>query len=200
MAVAALLVPATAWAKHKTFGSDLKADASVELAQPVDTAYWNVGLPIKQGAKAPAKGSISTIRVKGTAVRHGPRPDTTIHFQVLHPIGHGKVKITLTSGAFNVPVGGDPNQVTSYHPVNLCVHKGDYVALNVIGGYEANHYPSGTPFRIFAPLSGAAMRSYTKINGTNNGDRFKGKRTAGQELLMQTVLATKKDAAYPCRH
>ena len=119
---------------------------------------------------------------------------STFHFQVLHPISNGKVKVSLTSGPFHVPVGGDPNRVTTYHPVNLCVKKGDFVAFSDIGGFQHNSYPNGTPFQVFSSVVGSVTDHHIQSGGINNGSSFKGKAKQNEELLMRMILVTGKDA------
>jgi hypothetical protein len=196
VAVAAILaLPGVADAKRKHFGSDLKAPANLREAHPVDSAFWAKKLPNGHGVKVPAKGKIVAVKLKGTAIRKGSvAPVTLFHFQVLRPIGNGKVRVILTSGNFNVPVGGDPNRITTYHPVNLCAKKGDYIDFNDVGGFQSGSYPHGTPFQIFSSVMGATTNRYTKAGGSNNGDSFTGKPRQGEELLMRMTLGTGSDA------
>jgi hypothetical protein len=200
LAVAFLALPAAAQANTIKFGSDLKAPANKVEAHPVDAVFWAQAFPDGRRVSAPAKGQITTIKVKGSAIKHGNKdPVTLFHFQVLHPIANGKVRVSLTSGPFHVPVGGDPNHVSTYHPVNICVKKGDFVALDDVGGYQKNKYPNGTPFQIFSSVAGSITSFFSKANSTNNGDSFKPKPHADEELLMRMVLGTGQDSNAHCR-
>jgi hypothetical protein len=200
VALAALLLAAAADASKVRYGSDLKAPANKRETHGADSAFWAKAFPDGRQVTASAKGQITTIKVKGTAIRLGNKPPVTLfHFQVLHPIKNGKVRVSLTSGNFHVPVGGNPNQITTYHPVNLCVKKGDYVAFNDIGGYKKGSYPKGTPFQVFSSVPNSITNFFSKSGGTNNGDSFKGTAHAGEELLMRMVLATGTDSNSICR-
>jgi hypothetical protein len=195
--VAAL--PAVAQAKRVKFGSNLSAPANRIEAHGADSVFWNTGLASKDKQRVPARGRVMTIRVKGTAIKHGgSNPLTLVHFQILHP-SHGHVTVALTSGNFHVPVGGNPNRVTTYHPVNLCASKRDYVAFNDLGGFNPPSYPNGTPFQVFSSVAGSTTNFYSNAGGTNNGATFKGAPHKGEELLMQATVGTGKDAGI-CPH
>ena len=196
--VAALAFAGVAEAKRIAFGSNLKAPATRSEAHPVDSVFWAKKLQSHGRVRVPRRGRIATIKIKGTAVRHTSQPNTLISFKVLHPRKHGRVHVRLTSNSYHLPVGGDPNRVTTYHPVNLCARKGDYVAFADVGGYQRSHYPHGTPFQIFSSVSGSTTNFYSKRNGTNNGATFKGHRHRGEELLMRMVVVTGA-AAGVCR-
>lgn len=204
LAVAAtvLVAPAQGRAAVTTFGSDLSAPANTAETHGVDAAFWSLSLPGGRGTTVPASGQIKTIRVKGTAVQSSapgaPAPLTGVHFQVLHPGAGGAVTVSLTSGTFDLPSGGDPNQISTYRPVNLCASAGDYVAFNDSGGYVPNYYPQGVPYQVFSQVPGASTGFFSKGNGTNNGATFTGARHEGQELLMQMDLATGSDATPIC--
>lgn len=198
-----LLLPSAAQADVLTFGSDLTHTANVVESHGGDTAFWNTALAGGQRVKAPADGQVTEIRVKGGALRH---PNTErdalarmIHFQVLMPQSDGRVKVWLSSGAFYLPFADNPNVVSVYRPVNLCIHKGDFVDLNTIGGNEF-HYPpyDGTPLRVFSSVGGSTYNWYEKSNGTNNGDVFPGAPRAGRELLMQMVMGSGQHAVEGC--
>ena len=192
---AALIAVPAAEAKHIPFGSNLKAEANHAIARPVDTAFWGTKLPGGRRVKVPAKGKVFKIKVKGHAVKKGnKKPVTLFHFQILHPIGDGKVRVSLTSGNFFLPYGGDPQQVNTYYPVNLCAKKGDYVAFSDVGGYQQPDYGKGTPFRIFSNVPAATTNVFTGSGQNNNGDSFKGKPHEGLELLMRMSLGTGDDS------
>lgn len=196
-----LALPATGQAAKRTFGSDLKAPANVTESHGADAVFWGTDLPGSRAVRVPRKGQITRIRLKGTAVRKSgaPAPLTLMHFQILRPRRGGRVKVMLTSAGFRVPVGGDPNRISSYRPVNLCARRGDYVAFNNVGGFNPPHYPNGTPFRVFSRVDGSTTGFYTRDNGTNNGAVFRGRPQRNQELLMQMVLTTGRGVSPPCR-
>lgn len=182
-ALLALALPATAGAVGRTsFGSTLKATPNKVESQGVDTAFWATHLPNNRRYKVPAKGKVGTIKLKGNIL--GSKGPGFVHFQILHPIGGGKVKVMLTSGNNNVPRGGDKNHVSTYHPVNMCARKGDYVALSTVGG--------NTRFQLFSNVMGATTNVFTGAGGDMNHDTFKGNKHQGEELLMKMILWTGK--------
>ena len=188
-ALALLALPAAALAKHIPFGSALSATPNKIEKEGVDSAYWNTNLPGTRRFKVPAKGKVGTIKVKGNIVgNNGPN---VVHFQILHPIGNGRLKVMLTSGNNHLQRGGDKNHISTYHPINLCARKGDFVAFSVVGGQ--------TKFQVFSNVAGSAIKSFTGAGGDNNGDTFKGTKHPGEELLMRTVLFTGTDAGI-CRN
>ena len=195
----ALALPTGAGAATYRFGSSLTAPANKIEAHPVDAVFWAGALPNGATFRAPAKGRISKIKVKGTVVkRNGVAPDNRIHFQTLRPISGGKVKVILTTGKFTVPIGGDPNRISEYAPVNLCAHKGDYIALADVGGYKPGSYPNGAPFRVFSSGITGAVTGFFSGNGHRNGDTFKGTAHTGEELLMRMVEVTGTAAGNYC--
>jgi PASTA domain-containing protein len=197
-------LPATGQAAVSVFGSDLSSSANVIEAHGADSAFWNVNLAGGQPTRAPVEGQVTEIRVKGTVIPNpdpnAPKPLTMIHFQVLRPQPDGSVRVMLSSGDFYTPLGGDPQQVTTYRPTNLCVNQGDYVDFNDIGGSEWWWYPyPGMPYQVFSRRQGSATNFYTSDNGTNIGTQWHAQETKqNQELLMQTTLATGPDATDIC--
>ena len=194
------LLPGAASAAIIPYGSNLSAPADTVEAHGADSAFWNVGTP---GGAAPADGQITVVRVKGSVVadptgRITPNPE--FHFQVLHPVGGGELKVALSSAPFWVPVGGNSQAISSYNPVNLCVFKGDYVDFNDIGGFQYRWGTyGGMPFQVFSTTPNAATNFYTKDNGTNVGTQWAPQEThANEELLMATTLATGPDATDFC--
>jgi hypothetical protein len=188
-----LLAAAPAAADRKLFGSTLAAPATESETHGADTAFWAPGEP------APDDGQILEVRLKGTAVRQGGvDPLNEVHFQSLRPLGDGSVVVQASSAPFYVPVGGDPEQISIYHPENLCVRQGDLVDFNDEGGFAPPAYPEGVPFRVFGAVDGAATAQYTADNGTNNGTTLHPTVVRGEQLLMQLVLGTGEDASEPC--
>jgi hypothetical protein len=217
LATAALAFPATGGAAVETFGSDLTAPAnSIEPEGAIhpayggvwngaDTPFWNTKLANGNRTSAPADGQIVEVRVKGTALS-GPHPwnpdvppRVLVHFQVIHPQPDGTLKVDLTSGGVDWPIGGDPQQITTFQPVNLCTHAGDSVDLNTWGGFEWRWDKfGGIPLQVFSQVRGSQLNWYEKDNGTNNGQYLRGITRDGRELLMQTVIATGPDASDIC--
>src|SRR3954454_6930736 len=197
-----LALPASASAAVTNFGSDLSAPANVAEAHGADTAFW--GLTVKgHDNRVPASGQITEIRLKGTALPSlqagAPAPLNEVHIQVIHPQPNGSVTVSLSTDPFYVPIGGNPNQVSKYHPAGyLCAEKGDYVTFNDEGGFAPPFYPSGVPFQVFSNVRGSTTAQYTRDNGTNIGANFTGSPKEGQELLMQMTLTTGYDASTVC--
>ena len=201
--VALLAFTAPADAGMSVYGSDLSAPADVIEHHGADSAFWNIALGGGQGTKAPSDGQITDVRVKGTVIPDPTgrqKPMTMFHFQVLHPQSDGSMKVILSSGAFYTPLGGDTQQINSYQPLNLCVHKGDYVDFNDIGGNEW-HWGNydGMPFQVFSRVPGSTTNFYSADNGTNVGSQWQPAQSKrAEELLMQTTLKTGPDATDIC--
>ena len=201
--LACLLAPATGQAAVTVFGSDMTKPANIVEDHGADAAFWNISIDGDSGrGVVPADGQITVANVKGTVLADPTgraKPDPQFHIQVLHPLGNGSVRVDLSSGAFRLPVGGDPQQVSSFKPVNLCVHRGDYVDFNDIGGFEWRWGSyQGMPFQIFSRTPASITNFYSADGGTNVGAQFAGAPHAGEELLMQTALATGPDATDIC--
>jgi hypothetical protein len=203
VAVAACVLPAAGQAALVTFGSGLGAPASVAIAHPVDTAFWSTALSGGAHARAPQGGQVLAVRVRGCAERGtgGQVPLTQVRFQVLTPGGGSGATVKVTSGPSNLPVcGGSVSgaTVSTFHPVNLCVGAGDYVAFNDAGGFAPAGFPRGVEYEVFASAPGAATDSFTSAGGTNNGSHLRGRAHAGLELLMQMQLGTGRNASPLC--
>ena len=205
-AAMAAFSPAPATAATATFGSDLQPLANVTHDNGFDISYWQVALAGGGSTTAPADGQVTQVRVKGMALGDptpgAEPPQPFIHFQTLHPNPDGSIIVELSSGGFFLPHEGDPQQITTYEPVNMCVHRGDHLALNHWGGFEwrwANF--SGIPIQIFSRVPGSTTRSYAKDNGTNVGDVFPSTAQVSQdavELLIQMDMVTGRDATRIC--
>jgi hypothetical protein len=199
-----LLVAAPmASAGYYTLGSDLKATPTIVEHHGADSAFWNVTLESGGLASAPVGGQVTEVRVKGIVLpdptgRRNPIP--MIHFQTLHPHGDGTFEVELSSAPFYTPIGGDPDTISTYRPVNMCLHKGDVLDFNDIGGNEwwwGNY--DGMPFLTFARVRGSSTGFYSKNNGTNIGSRWAPASTRqGEELLMQMKFATGPHATDIC--
>jgi hypothetical protein len=202
--LALLGTPASAGAAKIVYGSDLKATANVVEAHGADSAFWNVTLQNGGATAAPANGQITSVQVKGTVLQDptgaSPTPNPMFHFQTLRPLPDGEMLVWLTSGAFFTPLGGDPQQVSTYKPVNMCLEKGDFLDFNDIGGAEwawGNY--SGMPFQIFSAVRGSSVGFYSKHGGTMNGSQWRPLAVnQGEELLMRMTLGTGPDATSIC--
>src|SRR3954471_20025001 len=177
-AAAFLALPTAASAAVIDVGSDLSAPANVSEAHGADTAFW--GLAVKgHDNRVPASGQITEIRLKGTALPSlqagAPAPLNEVHIQVIHPQPNGSVTVSLSTDPFYVPIGGNPNQVSKYHPAGyLCAEKGDYLTFNDEGGFNPPLFPEGVPFQVFSNVGGSTTAQYTRDNGTNIGATFAG--------------------------
>ncbi len=201
-------------------GTDTNVPASPEAPTGVvhtyhygaDAAIWNTSLAAGQ-ASSPATGQARKILLEGCAVpaADGTPPLTQIHFQVLSPQLGGGVKVSLSSGAFDIPIcgrgGASGSTVTTYEPVNLCVRQDDYVAFNEEGGFVEHSYQSGVPYEVLSAVNGSSFDSFIRGGGTNNGDVFSPSdasamdgfaTNASRELMMQVVLGTGADATHIC--
>jgi hypothetical protein len=179
-----------------------------------DTALWNVQLA-SGSPSAPASGQITSVSLEGCAQSKGPAPLTQIHFQDLRPQSGGAVQVSVTSQAFEIPVcgqGADGSTITAYQPTNFCVTQGDYVDFNDEGGFVPNPagpppYPAGVPYMVIGSAPGATMNSFIRNGGANNGATFSPGDTSyhdgfasnsGEELMLQSTLATGVDASPLC--
>ena len=205
LASCALAVPAAlpdaADAALYRFGSSLAARANVAERHGADSVFWSRSLAGGRRVRVRYSGQILSVRMKGIALRAagGPRPLTEFHIQVLQPLRDGRVRVRLTSQPFNIPYTGDPQQITTYRPINLCARRGDYVAFNDEGGFQPHWYPNGVPYQVFSRVGRSSTRFFTKDNGTNNGARFRGTVHRGRELLMQMRLGTGRHVSAACR-
>jgi hypothetical protein len=190
-------------ARYYTLGSDLKETPNVVEHHGADSAFWNVKLGSGGMTTAPVGGQVTEVRVKGIVIpdptgRKNPIP--MIHFQTLHPHGDGTFEVELSSAPFYTPIGGDPNTISTYRPVNMCLHTGDVLDFNDIGGNEwwwGNY--DGMPFLTFARVRGSSTQFYSKNNGTNIGSRWQpAQQMEGEELLMQMKFAAGPDATDIC--
>jgi hypothetical protein len=176
-----------------------------------DTAIWNTAVE-GHSAAVPRAGQAVRIKLEGCAVRPAgaPAPLTQVHFQTLAHQGTS-LKVALTSAGFEIPVcgagGAGPSTVTTYTPVNLCVHKGDYVGFNDEGGFVQPWYRAGVPYKTLGSAKGSEIASFIRSGGTGNGAVFSpGVRNnlegfatrSGEALMMQVVLGTGPDARYVC--
>jgi hypothetical protein len=177
-----------------------------------DTALWNVGLANAK-ASAPAAGQAIKVSLEGCAqpAVGGPLPLNQIHFQSLSPLSDGGAKVNLTSQPYEIPVcgqgGAGGSTVTSYEPINLCVHEGDYIALNDEGGFVEPFYRSGVPYRVLGSVRGSTSDSFIRGDATGNGAPLSARDTSAlegfasnhdEELMLKVTLGTGPDATPQC--
>jgi ketosteroid isomerase-like protein len=206
------LLPATGAAKLVSFGSSLKARASVKKAHQADTAFWQTKAPAGRSQRAPVSGQIKAVKVKGIALSSW-KPGSPIggermfHLQTLRKQANGRWKILVTTQPFFLPGRGTPSQtISTYRPINFCVAKGDAVVFNTVGGWDGiasgtGPYPNGTPLQIFSRTAGATVAEYEKAGGTNNGNVITAKTGpgAGHELLMRMTVGTGPNGTALCK-
>lgn len=188
VAVVAALIPAVASAAKRTFGPSLSAPATKAIAHGADSAFW---LP----TRVPISGQVLSVRVEGCAKRGtgGQAPLNQIHFQDLKPAGGTQERANATSGPESLPIcsgASSARRVTTFHPVNLCVAKGDYVDFNDSGGFVPGSFPAGVPFEIF---SGTGTTEYSPGTGIFFGQTLK-----GTELLMKVTVGNGRDGTALC--
>lgn len=194
---------APADAARRVYGSTLRASATVSHAFQADTAFWPTLLRGERPG-APADGQILAIRLKGTVVASeapgAPPPLNEIHFQHLVRRSNGAMYVDQTTQAFQAPIGGPRNRITTYFPENLCVGRGDVVDFNDEGGWAPPFYQRGVPFRVFSSVRGSWTAHFSRDSGTFNGSTFSGSVRRHEELLLQLVLGTGRDFGAPCRN
>jgi hypothetical protein len=222
-ALLAVAAPSAAPAAVTTFGSDLSAPALLDTVSNVlpsnhlgvDTALWDVTLANGASPASPANGQITDAKIRGcTNLSAGARPDmnrggTEFHLQVLVPQPDGSLRVSITSQPFSLPACDATGRdlVTSFAPTSFCIHQGDYVAFNDEGGYAAGTYPNGVPYQVIGRVPNSLMDSFIRAGGTMNGSTLSPNDTKpsdgfaqnpGEELLLQSTLATGPDATPLC--
>jgi hypothetical protein len=109
------------------------------------------------------------------------------------------VVVDHSSGAFPFPDSGDPQQITTFHPLDFCVKKGDYLGFASEGGFVEGQYQNGVPFQVFAQVSGSTTDFYTKHGDIMNGHQFAPQFALSDfELLMQAKEVTGDLQTTPC--
>ncbi|MCW2968703.1 MAG: hypothetical protein JWM71_2475 [Solirubrobacteraceae bacterium] len=226
-----LFAAAPAHAAQITLGSDLSAPATITETHGTDTAFWPITVA-GQSFTIPEDGQVLSVKVKGAVLKQqgAADPATLIHIQSLEPAAtDGSRQVYLSSQGFDMPIAQPGastaaiNQVTTFTPENLCVHKDGAVAFNDIGGFryggsldapidpDVTHYPNGAPFQIFAAVPSSTTARFSANDQTKNGDVLStstanqndaagpvGMINRGEELLMQVVLATGDDRSQSC--
>jgi hypothetical protein len=156
----------------------------------------------------PYDGQITDIQTEGGFLTSPSEPpanpvDTMVHFQDLAPAANGSWLVNATSGFFQMPTSTQTsalaNQISEFHPENLCVHQGDVVDLNTEGGFQANQpaYHNGVPLLLFDDNSGSSTAFFHGNNQTGNGSTVQ-PTTLSATLLMRVQLAVGADATPLC--
>jgi hypothetical protein len=193
-----------------------------------DLALWNTHL-IGERSTAPTGGQVLAIRIKGCALEDLSAPNqlsagvpvNQINFQALAPSGGGYVP-TATAAGFHLPFcsssvhprrgGVNTNTITTFHPIHLCVARGDVVDFYDIGGFIPNPsgpswYPEGLPFEVITRVARDSMVSFEDANaslggfapGTHPMGLDSGWGTeSGQEVMLQVIEGTGADAYGLC--
>jgi len=187
-------------------GTAARARASSSSASP--SAHASASSAVYGGVASPVNGEVLSVAIKGTVRPSGMSGEPLVqgnggvfslaHIQLLRPQPDGSMTIISTSGGFNMPVGGDPNQVTVVHPFNMCVQKGDELDFNWEGGFDPLYYPHGVAMQVFHARPGPSIGVYHKHNGTMNGANFRGTAEQNTELLMQAQIGTGPAASSNC--
>lgn len=206
LAVGLALGAGDAVADEQTIGSDLAAPATIARNDPNDIVWWPGAQP---GATidVPVKGQAIIMRLKGgTQQPLGPstNPDyDMIRFVVLRPHADGTWRVTAASVAHRAPVigkGADANTISEYTSEwPLCVEPGDRIGLVSVGGFDAQLFPDGLPYQVFAPAAGAELSEF-RAGGAIDGDRtvVRADRVPRAELLLQVVVGTGPSARPAC--
>jgi hypothetical protein len=206
------LAPAAGQADVITLGSDLQKPADLIDAHGADSIWWNSFIDGKPQS-VPVGGQVTFVRVKGSVLDDPDkprRPDPQFHFNVVRPLGGGRVRVMLSTAPWRMPITyqqsasgaparGDMQQIHGYKPINLCVSRGDYVAFNDFGGFEWRWGGyQGMAMQVFSRTPDTVSPFYTKNGGITNGAAFDPQATKQQEVLMQYKLATGPDASDIC--
>lgn len=196
----ALLAPCAGQAAVSTFGSNLSKAANFTEQHGADVAFWQTAIDGNPSAgRAPADGQVTLVKIKGQGPPGGSAdPRNQFHLQVLHPAAGTQVRVELSSQEYFFPANGTPSDVNSFQPLNFCVHKGDWVDFNDVGGGDRAGFPNGVPWTIFNRDAGSGTAWYSQNNGTNVGAQFAPAQTEQTELLLQSTLATGPNATDIC--
>jgi hypothetical protein len=195
LTVAALLAPAAAaQAAVDTIGSDLSGTPTTAIQRTEDTAMAQ----LTGGARpaVPGSGQVLSVEVKGCSAKTAAEnPETAIFVQDLRDAGGGQ-EVISSSQRFHLPICGDPNAVSTFHPTDQCVTGGDLVGV-VVGG-QTPGYPQGTQYFVAKPSPGAGLGAFSKNGDTNIGSRFTLAPIADTELLVRARIGTGADSPSRC--
>ena len=215
--------PSTQPTEQLAIGSTLQAPADRALESGQDWVSWfrhRVSLrgapaPTVNDLLAPVDGQITSFSVKGIALTNpgAPPPHTVPGGQDIHlidlvpqPFGCAfnntpctTVFVDHASAPFPFPDSGDPQQISTFHPLDFCVHQGDYLGFASEGGFVPGQYQNGVPFQVFSQVSGSTTDFYTKHGDIMNGHEFAPQFEAPDfELLMQGKEVTGSLMSTPC--
>lgn len=216
-------------ASHASRDQPTRRAISPDPHDGADLALWNSHLAVGS-AVAPRGGQVLGVRVKGCAVedRSAPTqtsagtPVNTINFQALTRQRVGSYNADVTAPGFRMPFCSNSahpargrtstSTITTFHPIHLCVARGDAVGFYDIGGYIPNSngpswYPEGVPFRVIATTGGSSMNSFADAD-ISGGLYAPGARPRGpnsgrgeerrEELMLQVVEGVGPDAYGLC--
>lgn len=212
--LALAMAAGTAHAAVFSVGSRLTKPANLVEAHGADALFFDTSADGLSGAM-PADGQVTLVRVKGSVVDNPSRrtnphpPNPTFHFQVLRPLAGFQMRVALSSAPFKLPIVtvtrtgallGNPQAINSYAPVNMCVHKGDFLDFNDIGGSEWSWGGlDGMHVRVFSGAPSSVTGFFSKAGGTNIGSQWVPQAfKRGEELLMQARLGTGPNATDFC--
>lgn len=207
---AALAIPASSYASLHWVGPQLAGQkATRSEPAPVDDVFSVLSDSAGGVAsgRMPASGQIVAAQIEGVvALTAGPplNPfDTKFHLQDLTPAGGGHYRVKATSGFLSLPtsshLGAAAEQtITTVHPVNLCVHRGDLVGFTTDGGFSPTGYPHGLPFQVFATVPGAQTGRYVAGGAVGNGALDAFTPLSNTLLLMRVELGTGRNGTALC--
>lgn len=184
--------------------------ANTTESSPEDDLFYLIfdGLSSQSAYTMPFDGQITDIQTKGgflTDPSGAPANpiDTMVHFQDLSNTGNGNWLVNATSGFFQLPVSTEKaalaNQISDFHPENLCVHAGDVVDINTEGGFEPGQppYGNGVPLLLFDANPNSTTGFFRGHERTGNGSTV-APTTLPVTVLMRVQLAVGSDATPLC--
>lgn len=205
----AIAFPAVSEGALRWVGPSL-AGQHATLAQqaPVDDVFSVLSDPAGGVAsgRMPASGQIVAAQIEGVVALTAGPPNTAVdpkfHLQDLAPAG-ARYRVKATSGFLTLPVSSRPGAkaqttITTVHPVNLCVHRGDLVGFTTDGGFAPGRYPNGLPFQIFASVPGARTGRFVAGGGVGNGALDAFTPLTETLLLMRVELGTARNGSIVC--
>ncbi len=184
--------------------------ANTTESSPEDDLFFLIfdGLSAQSGYTMPFDGQITDIQTEGGFLTDpSGQPtnplDTMVHFQDLTNAGNGSWFVNATSGFFQMPASTDKaalaNQISDFHPENLCVHQGDVVDINTEGGFEPAQppYGNGVPLLLFDSNANSTTGFFRGHERTGNGSTVT-PTTLPVTVLMRVQLAVGSDATPLC--
>ncbi len=205
----ALAFPVSSYGALRWLGPTLVGQhATLAEPAPVDDVFAVLSDPAGglASGRMPASGQIVAAQVEGVvALTAGPplnAVDPKFHLQDLAPAG-GRYRVKATSGFLSLPSSSHPGasaetRITTVHPVNLCVRRGDLVGFTTDGGFAPGRYPQGLPFQVFADVAGARTGRYVAGGGVGNNALDAFTPLANTLLLMRVELGTGRSGSGVC--